>query len=75
MILSHFIYALYAVTHRLAIPEENLYLHATYHAPPIVFLGEDCLKFTKKLIRNRGERGSKFGRNGIRQLNKELKNG
>ena len=34
-------YALFAQSNRLTIREDNLYLHATHHAPSIVFPGVD----------------------------------
>ena len=38
-------YALFAQSSRLTIREDNLYLHATHHAPSIVFPGVDWIKF------------------------------
>ena len=44
--------------------EDNLHLHATHHAPSVVFPGVDWIKFILKLIWERGERRSTFGLNG-----------
>ena len=38
-------YALFVQSNRLTIREDNLYLHATYHAPSIVSQGVDWIKF------------------------------
>ena len=38
-------YALFVQSNRLTVREDNLYLHATHHAPSIVFLGVDWIKF------------------------------
>ena len=43
--IASLIYALYAQANRLTIWVNNLYLHATHHAPSIVFLGVDWIKF------------------------------
>ena len=45
-----------------------------HRASSITFLGEGWMEFILKLIWKRGEIGSKFGWNGIWQLNIELKN-
>ena len=57
-------YVLFTQSNRLTIQEDNLYLHATHHAPSIVFLGVNWIKFIWKLMWERGERRSKFGLNG-----------
>ena len=38
-------YALFVRSNSLTIREDNLYLHATHHALPIVFPGVDWIKF------------------------------
>ena len=57
-------YTLFVQSNRLTIREDNLYLHATYHTPSIVFPGVDWIKFIWKLIWERGKRRSKFSLNG-----------
>ena len=55
---------MFAHSNRSTIWEDNLYLHATHHAPSNVFPGVDWIKFIYKLIWERGERRSTFGLNG-----------
>ena len=43
--IASLIYALYVQSNHLTIREDNLYLHATHHAPSIVFVGVDWIKF------------------------------
>ena len=38
-------YALFVQSNRLTMREDNLYLHATHHAPSNVFPGMDWIKF------------------------------
>ena len=57
-------YALFAQSNRLTIREDNLYLHATHHAPSVVFPAVGWIKFIQKVIWERSERRSKFGLNG-----------
>ena len=42
--IASLIYALYAQSNHLTIREDNLHLHATYHAQFIVFLEMDWIK-------------------------------
>ena len=39
-------YSLFTQSNRLTIREDNLYLHATHHAPSIVFSAVNWIKFT-----------------------------
>ena len=63
-ILHHLIKSYSRSQNRLTIREDSLYLHATHHAPRIVFPGVDWIKFIYKLMWDRGERRSKFGSSG-----------
>ena len=62
--IPHHLFTHYTQSNCLTIREDNFYLHATHHAPPIAFLGVDWITFIQKLIWVRCEKGSKFDLNG-----------